>query len=297
MRLHFTLSLLSILVLTSACTTTQQTTELEEEVTVQHSEADESLSATLWVQRAAEYDAITRLVYNTAGRQLAARINDSTFTASVEQTAGFDTLSPAIILDVDETVLDNSPFQARMIRQGQKYSSSSWKEWVNEAQAEPLEGAVPFLKKAETAGVAIFYVTNRDADLEEATIENLKRYGLNATSENVILRGERPEWTSDKASRRKFVAASHRIIMLFGDDLNDFISAKKISESERSEAISQYDDRWGTSWFILPNPIYGSWRDAMPMPGDTYEQRLELLNEMRLKAYEEAVDDANQMEG
>jgi len=101
--------------------------------------------------------------------------------------------------------------------------------------------------------------------VEEATRRNLKELGfpLSEKEDRILSKDERTEWTSDKVKRRAHVAADYRIIMLFGDDLNDFIAAKGISQKKRAELVRKYMDMWGTKWFILPNPTYGSWESAL----------------------------------
>ena len=230
--------------------------------TLQH----RTTSATLWTQNAAEYEALTTMVYRTATSNLAMAIEDSYWTAYPSQKdQDIRSLPPAIILDVDETVLDNSPFQARMIKQNSSFNLQQWNDWVMEAKANPVPGAVKFTQRAANQGVAIFYLTNREAKVEEGTRKNLKELGfpLPDNEDRILSNNERENWTSAKTERRAFVAQSHRIIMLFGDDLNDFISAKDISQKERTQLVKENQDRWGRFWYVLPNPVYGSWESAL----------------------------------
>jgi len=231
--------------------------------------------ATLWVQNSAEYDALTRQVYRTASSNLALAIEDSYWTAAREQTEPYYKLPPAIILDVDETVLDNSPFQARMIRRGSSYDPGEWTSWVREAEADAIEGAVEFTTLAAEKGVTIFYVTNREHAVERSTLENLEAQGFPlADSVDVLLtKNERENWTSDKSTRRSHVASDYRILMLFGDDLNDFVSAKGITMAEREELIEAKRAKWGREWYILPNPYYGSWVESLYNFDDSLSER------------------------
>lgn len=221
--------------------------------------------ATLWVQNAAEYDALSRQVYQAALTRLALAIEDSYWTAALEQGNDFRTLPPAIIMDVDETVLDNSAFQARMIHQGKSYNIDDWNNWVREAKAEPVPGALEFAEAAAERNVTVFYLTNREASVEAATRRNLKQLGfpLDEQKDVILTKNERDDWTSDKVNRREFLSNSYRILMLFGDDLNDFLPAKDISMQQRNELVGKHQGKWGRQWFILPNPIYGSWEQAL----------------------------------
>jgi len=225
-----------------------------------------TLQATLWVQNAAEYDALTVQAYRAAQTHLKQALTDSAWTASIEQAEDrFAHLPAAVILDIDETVLDNSPFQARMIERNSDFDPVAWNEWVLEARAEAVPGAISFTRKADSLGIRVFYLSNRDAETEEATRKNLEELGFPVSGETdmVLLNGEQPGWTSAKTERRKSITGRYRVLMIFGDDLNDFISAKNISEAERDEIVQNYASFWSRKWFVLPNPVYGSWDQAL----------------------------------
>ncbi len=224
----------------------------------------EGLNATLWTQQSAEYRASAEQAYRTAGRMLDQGLADPAWTAVPEQEGDPGGLPPAVILDVDETVLENSPYQARLIVEGREYPDG-WDEWIREATALPVPGALGFARYAAERGVTVFYVTNRDAPLEDATERNLERAGfpLAKDLDVLLMRGEREGWGSDKSSRRAFVAGTHRILILAGDDLNDFISVSRASIEERDRLEADYASHWGVRWIMLPNPAYGSWERAL----------------------------------
>lgn len=221
--------------------------------------------ATLWVQNAAEYQALTTQIYKTAISNLALAKEDSFWSGVLEQGEKYQDLPPAVILDVDETVLDNSAFQARMIKQGLEFDITKWNNWVMEAKAEAVPGALEFTKLAAKEDIMIFYLTNREASVEEGTRENLEELGfpLSPTQDAILSNHERENWTSDKINRRKYVAERYRVLMLFGDDLNDFVPAKNISESKRDSLVNKHNSKWGRMWYILPNPVYGSWEQSL----------------------------------
>lgn len=224
------------------------------------------LNAHLWQQTSEEYRGLSLQAYGAARLALDLALSDSSRVAAVEQVADARALPPAIIVDVDETVLDNSPYATRMVRGKTRYARESWEAWVKEERAAALPGAVEFLRYAASRGVTVFYVTNRDAALQEATRANLRKQGfpLRDDLETVFTRGSKPEWKdSDKAPRRKFVAQSFRIVLLMGDDLNDFLSGVKTSPAERAATAAAFAGYWGSRWILLPNPVYGSWEDAL----------------------------------
>ena len=225
---------------------------------------DTILNATLWMEAAAEHDAIARQTYTVARRMLDAALADPSWTALPEQAAA-SALPPAIILDLDETAIDNMGFESRVIRKGKTYSQDVWNEWSSLSAATAIPGAAEFLAYAKSRGVTPFYITNRETKERAWTSANLAKLGypLEPNDANLITRGDRPEWTaSDKTPRRDFVAASHRILLLFGDDLNDFTFAAGKSRDERDALVRKYSDYWGVKWIILPNPVYGSWERA-----------------------------------
>lgn len=253
MRIIYLHTLLAILTLLTACTSSRQ---------LQHP----TLQGTLWVQNAAEYDALGLQAYKQAEEMLEIALKDTFWTASVAQnSAEVSNLSPAVILDIDETVLDNSPFQVRMIEQNSSFNPEAWTRWVLEENADPVAGALQFTQAAAEKGITVFYVSNRDSETEKATRNNLARLGfpLGDETDTVLLNGERQNWNSDKINRRSVVEKEYRVLMLFGDDLNDFLPAKNITESERDQHVADYAEYWGKKWFILPNPTYGSWEQAL----------------------------------
>jgi acid phosphatase len=226
----------------------------------------ENLNAVLWVQTALEYEASTLQAYRLAQLQLDAALADPSWTAAIEQKGDASKLPPAVILDVDETVLDNSYYQARMIRDNTAYSEATWGPWVMEAGATAIPGAREFTQYAAQKGVTVFYVTNRTANLEEATKKNLvsEGFALAKDVDTVLTRGERPDWSAPaKGPRRAHIASSYRILMLVGDDLGDFVVDASGTPQERHLRTEPYRDWWGRRWIMIPNPTYGSWERAI----------------------------------
>ena len=225
---------------------------------------NEGLNGTLWVQTAAEYRMATEGAYALAKIQLDRALKDNNWTAALEQKTNYRKLPPAIILDVDETVLDNSPFQAQLIRINRPFTPEVWKQWTDLAAAEPIAGAVEFIKHARSRGVEVFYITNRSRQEEAATRKNLTQAGFPITDapDRVLTADEQPDWQSDKSSRRAFVAKNFRVLLLIGDDLNDFASVTKLSLEERTKVAEAQRKRWGKNWIMIANPLYGSWERA-----------------------------------
>jgi acid phosphatase len=213
-------------------------------------------------------------------------LGDPSWTAALEQTGDFADLPPAVVLDVDETVLDNSFYEARLIMQGLEYTTDTWNEWCNEAAATPVPGALEFTRYAAGKGVKVFYVTNRRHVVEEATRRNLQELGFPLDSEEDTLqtRGEKRAWEGpDKRPRRRDIGSRYRILLLIGDNLGDFVSGAEVSIAERNALAERYSDYWGTRWIVLPNPQYGSWEGAL------FEYEFGLTREEKLRRKIEAL--------
>ena len=241
-------------------------TEKEAEAPSEANPSIEDLSGTLWIQSSAEYRALALQIYATAKLRLDQALEKPGWTASPEQSKSGDYQKkpPAVIVDVDETVLDNSAYQVRLIKKGEAFSSETWNAWCREESAPAVPGAVAFANYADEQGVTVFYVTNRDHVVEEATADNLKAVGFPvATDRDVVLtKNEKENWGSDKTPRRKHVAEEFRILLLVGDNLGDFTGETEVSSEQRNQKVEAYADRWGKSWLVLPNPVYGDWEST-----------------------------------
>jgi 5'-nucleotidase (lipoprotein e(P4) family) len=223
------------------------------------------VNAALWQQSAAEYRASATQTYTVARQAL-----DAALATQSDKP-------PAIILDLDETSIDNSRFEARMVHAGKTYDAGAWKQWVSESAAGATPGAAEFLAYAHSHGVKPFYITNRKADEEPATRRNLEKLGypLDPNEDTLLTKGERAEWsTSDKSARRDYVASHYRVLLVLGDDLNDFINAQGKTNEERLDLFRTNASNWGTTWFILPNATYGSWEATLAGSGSACEQLL-----------------------
>lgn len=235
----------------------------------------ESLNAVLWTQSSAEFKAASMQTYRAAEYQLNRALKDPNWTAALEQSGDFSKLPPAVILDLDETVLDNSGMHARLITEGRTYSEQEWTIWIKEQRGGVLEGALDFLKVAHANGVAIFYITNRVCDparSDDPTLAVLRNSSIPFRTDRLLCRSETP----DKSPRRASVARGHRVLLLIGDDFNDFVSVPQQQSTIAGRiAIALANRRyWGERWFVMPNPMYGSWERVS---GPEVKKKLEAL--------------------
>ena len=233
----------------------------------------------LWVKHSAEYRAITEQVYADATGDLPGFIEDTSWSAIPGQDDAAH-LPVAVILDVDETVVSNIDFQMTFER-----PFKNWKldEWTRNTVATPVHGAKPFVESARAAGVTVFFVTNRPCELREgiddpcpqkqSTIDDIAEVGITTDANHVFLSEERG-WNREKSIRREHIAQTHRVVMLIGDDLGDFLPCvrkkpyapctSKATAADRMSMVEETRHLWGNGWYILPNPMHGSWTSAIP---------------------------------
>lgn len=236
------------------------------------------LTASLWLQTAAEHAVLARQTYRQARNQLVPALADPTWSAALEQRASpagdYVHLPPAVILDLDETVFDNGPVEVQFARTG-GFDRTAWDAWVARAEAAALPGALEFARTAAALDVALVYVSNRacaprpgdgrPCPQEDDCIRNLERLGFPpVTPARILLRNEQPDWSRDKSSRRAALSRQYRILQLIGDDLGDFLPRMRdLPPGERRAQALERNEFWGERWFLLPNPAYGSWLQAL----------------------------------
>ncbi|MCK4783506.1 MAG: 5'-nucleotidase, lipoprotein e(P4) family, partial [Desulfobacteraceae bacterium] len=205
--------------------------------------------AVLWFQTAAEAQALYYQAFNLAEMKL---------DEALQSHTGGEKL--AVIVDIDETVLDNSPCRAELIKTDKDFTTC-WLEWMDLAEAKPLPGAKAFLDYAASCGVEVFYVSNRFEAQRETTIENLVSVGFPyADDDHVYLREGGPS----KESRRQAIAENYEIILLIGDNVNDFADVFQDKlVPDRAAEVNSLKDEFGNTFIVLPNPMYGDWEDAV----------------------------------
>jgi 5'-nucleotidase (lipoprotein e(P4) family) len=245
------------------------------------SQTYENLNAVLWMETAVEYKAATTQTYRLAQVALLQGLRDPLWTAALEQNGDFDKLPPAVILDLDETVLDNSILEARIITSPEGYTRDAWNKWMEERNAGLVPGAMDFLQFAHANGVTPIYITNRVCDSskeDDPTVENLRKLGAPLDSPAERLFCAKDSKDNDKGPRRKLVAAKYRILLLFGDQMGDFLSipASEANLAGREKLYAAHQSLWGERWFQLPNPMYGSWEAAV---GYTLPEKLKHLRQ------------------
>jgi 5'-nucleotidase (lipoprotein e(P4) family) len=169
----------------------------------------------------------------------------------------------AVIVDLDETILDNSRYEGMLLKNRVNYSQG-WTEWINRAEATAVPGAVEFLKYAGSCGVTVFYITNRNDIQKAGTAANLKKLGFPNVNDQTLLVQTDPK-NSSKEGRRQSVGAKYRIVLLMGDDLNDFSDVFENSKTVegRMATADRYKEEFGKRFIMLPNAMYGNWESAI----------------------------------
>jgi len=231
---------------------------------------NDNLNAVAWMQTSVEFRLIAGQTWRGALVQLDRAIKAPGWDALTKEDRANPAkgLPPAIIVDVDETMLDNSPYQARLIRDGQSYNEATWAEWVKEEAAKPVPGALEFARAASARGVKIFYLSNRAEDLGDATLSNLRKAGFPVKDAGQFLGLGRvvdgcESEGSEKGCRRQLVGRKHRVLMQFGDQIGDMVTVVANTQDGREQAVRPYLGWVGERWFVLPNPSYGSWEPAL----------------------------------
>ncbi|MBB3456955.1 acid phosphatase [Rhizobium sp. BK313] len=226
---------------------------------------DDNLNAVLWDQTSVEAKANALGAYALAHYRLDEALADKSWTAApAEQTGAFQDLPPAIILDVDDTVLNTSPYQAWNVINSTSFTPDSWNKYVNAERDVAIPGAVEFTQYAASKGVKVFYVTNRTADEEKPTVEEMKRFGfpMGDNVDTFLSAKEQPDWGSAKGTRRAFIAKNYRILLMFGDNLGDFTDDYKGTVEERDKVFEADAAHFGHDWIAIANPTYGSFESA-----------------------------------
>ena len=232
------------------------------------------VQAQVWTQNSAEYRALCFQAFNTA------KIYIDSFLSSEKK---YDR-PLAIITDVDETVLDNSPYDGKLILEDVSYDRESWVEWGNLEIAEAIPGSLELLTYAYEKGIKVFYVSNRYSEQLESTVNNLKKLGFpNVSKSTVLLRSD----SRSKSERRNSISSRHEVIMLIGDNLSDFNDEfeVKISE-ERINFTNQMRDNFGTKLIVLPNPNYGDWESNGLFGGESFDNiEKDSIRKSNIKSY------------
>ena len=199
----------------------------------------------VWIQRSAERKALSLAAYQQATKKLEAKV-----AQGVPETWG-------VVLDLDETTLDNSPYQKARADLGLGYSPRSWVAWVNERAAQAIPGAPAFIARVQQLGGKVVFVSNRHASRECAqTQDNLSALGI---SWDAMLC---KTGTSDKNPRFEQIETGQgtglpptTVLMYIGDNIQDFPGLTQELREQPDAAFAAF----GETNFLLPNPMYGSW--------------------------------------
>lgn len=222
------------------------------ENTSYQSKSDYLTMATIWFQKSGEARACYYQTYYFAQMMLDMKIGE----IDPENSRPL-----AIILDIDETVLDNSPFEAKCVKAEMAYSKENWKEWSELGSARALPGTVDFLNYAKSKGVTAFYISNRKPDEMTATLKNMTDLGFPFAEEKYLLLKTEE---SGKKQRREIVQKDYDVLLYIGDNLADFNELfEKRGDDLGVGQVEKHKDEFGTKFIILPNPMYGDWEKAV----------------------------------
>jgi len=239
------------------------------------SDSEYQIGAILFHQKAAEYRALTYQAFNLARMRLDM---DKKLRKKLPKR---ERKKPrAIVVDADETVLDNSPYFAELIKTQQTFNITSFFDWKKSLKAKAVPGSVEFLNYAKSKKIDVFYVSNVPNSFKEVTIKGLKKAGFpDADDEHVMLITD----SSSKEPRRQKIREKYRIMMLIGDNLNDLsIAFERKPTAERFNQVDKAKGDWGGRFIVVPNIMYGAWESAIygrgrPSEAEKRVKRIEAL--------------------
>ncbi len=224
----------------------------------------------LWQNTSAEAYWLYKQSYEHASWKLEVMLESIEQDKQMVDSTEWDRRPLAVIVDIDETVLDNSPYQVTAVKNGKTFTQADWRTWTDKATAKASPGAREFLMAARDSGCEVFYITNRDQSERTSTLKNLQDVGFpNADDAHLLLM----EGTSDKTARRSEVRASHNVLLLVGDQLRDFDERfKDRSVNNGKNVVDAMADSLSQYFILLPNPMYGTYRDAVQGKGTDAEK-------------------------
>lgn len=233
-----------------------------------------SLDANLYIQTSAEYRACCLQAYNLGMLRLNQCLN-----------SGEKHEKPiAVVMDLDETVIDNAGFQAMIMRSGLGWDQRLWNQWqaTGGDKLGSVPGAIKFIKEARKNGVVTVFISNRDETYREQTKADLKRLGIPINDEREL---KLATTTSDKTARREDTRRSYDVLLYFGDNLRDFSDdfkcpdlGKKTPEElsaaiqARKDQVDKTEELWGNRWIVFPNPAYGEWTKPLGQGSRDYDR-------------------------
>ncbi|CAQ82705.1 MULTISPECIES: 5'-nucleotidase, lipoprotein e(P4) family [Photorhabdus] len=209
----------------------------------------QNTSAVLWMQNSSEYLALVAQAFNIA-------------KDAFDRADNIPGKKKAVVVDLDETILNSTSYNAQQIKSGELSNQRNWEEWVSKEKSSPIPGAVDFVNYIINNGGEIFYVSNRKSDDYQHTMNTLIKNGFPHVSEKTLLLRDK---TSNKQHRfNTIIASGYHIVVFMGDNLNDFgdIFYRK-KNNKRKELVMMNAPNFGYKFIMMPNPIYGSWENVL----------------------------------
>ncbi len=233
-----------------------------------------------WIQESGEFSATAYLAYNGA-------------KIAFDEAKASGVANPSVVLDLDETVLDNSAYEAWLVDKNEQFSNSTWYQWILSREATATPGAIEFINYVNANGGKAYFISDRDEsstnntvnnDLELATLDNMVNLGITGVNDETLL--FRGEFTGTVDGRVNFSKEFRRqavengsidgidrtTVVLIGDNLNDLDANSGTRNSDRRAYVDSISGRYGIyepgtpAYIPLSNPMYGSWESAIYDP-------------------------------
>lgn len=272
------LALISVITLSSCQATKEVAEDSKNEDVGTNSLVSNKTTAVYWQQNSAEYEALCYQAFNAAQSYLNQFIDGFDAEGNYVSNEQGDK-KQAIIMDIDETILNNSPYNGYLIKNQTDFSYQTWINWTSMASAELIPGALEFINNATKAGIEIFFISNRTEQELDFTIQNLREKGVQLKEENILLGSS--GLNSEKTSRRNLISPSFDVIMLIGDNLADFhdVFESDIMLSQRKEIVESFQNEFGKKYIILPNVMYGGWEPVEPSEDPSIKEPVKDLDQ------------------
>tara|TARA_Y100001970_G_C14092127_1_gene780617 strand:+ start:322 stop:990 length:669 start_codon:yes stop_codon:yes gene_type:complete len=208
--------------------------------------ADKLPNDVRWVRESNEYKSLCYQIYSNATTNLNRQVGANPYSLNNKDLSTY-----AIVMDLDETVLDNSQYQVELLDKNESFNMTSWAKWVNREEAKLVPGAKEYIDVVRSYGIQLIFISNRMDERLNATINNMKILDIYSESDIFLLRKNKKD---KKTVRRNEIYNStgrmanyntYIVIQYLGDAMGDFPSY-----DSKQFSIDQY---------IFPNPMYGKW--------------------------------------
>ncbi len=209
----------------------------------------QTLMGVLWIKDSGEFEALSTQVFNAAKK------------AFIEYKYSHTQEKLAVVIDLDEGALNNVDYHVNRLKEGLGYTTESWNQWILTSKATAMPGSIEFVKNVYDNGGEVFFVSNRPESQREATLNNLLNVGIIADNNHLFMKSNFNDIMPDY--RKEINSKGFSIVLYVSDSLNMFDDNPGNSNVERRAYAKIQSKKFGTEYFVTPNPIYGSFEASL----------------------------------